>query len=363
MFASWGLDSLTNGMGGRVIGGHPGWWTKNQAKLGSSLVLRTNCSLELNDSSSTAHGEAKQNNTPNTATGFKEWMINGGLAENSARSYSSAINNAERFAREHGYADMYFYGNSDVQSVKRMTDQLFRDSEFVDYNNEQHNRLSAAFKKYIDYLNGVVPFDGKSAIHKHMRQNCTLPSDVQDILVDVVTEGFSNGVRLESVIDRKKIARLYKERTGKDAPKDEDIESCLIEHGITFSGKLYLIGASTRQVILEQLEIEKNKGHRVFYYEELYSASADYYTSKMIYSADALKRIIEESGAQLFYHKSYCTTTKDVSVEDELIRSFGEKVQLTVEEIKKKLPYISTSKIASSLSQSILATLLMLGLL
>lgn len=38
--------------GGRVIGGHPGWWTKNQAKLGSSLVLRTNCSLELNDVSS-----------------------------------------------------------------------------------------------------------------------------------------------------------------------------------------------------------------------------------------------------------------------------------------------------------------------
>lgn len=338
--------------GGRAIDGHPGWWTKNHARPGSSITARTKSNSVLSDGSSPRRIEAKKSNTSNTATGFKKWMIDGGLAESSARSYSSAINNAERFAREHGYADIHFYGNSDAQSVEQMANQLFRDPEFVDLNIEQHSRFSAAFKKLIDFLGGDVLFDEKPVMHKQARQNNTLPPDVQEILMDVVTEGFSNGVRLDSVIDRKKIARLYKERTGRDAPKDEDVESCLVEHGITFSGKLYLIGASTRQAIREQLEIEKSQGHRVFYYEELYSVSVDYYTSKMIYSADALKRVIEESGAQFFYYKSYCTTTKDISSEDELIRSFGEKVQLTVEEIKEKLPYIPMSKIASSLSQS-----------
>ncbi|MEG0505130.1 MAG: hypothetical protein RR547_10845, partial [Raoultibacter sp.] len=334
-----GVRSYYKQNGGRAIGGHPGWWTKNHARPGSLITAHTKSNSEPSDGSSPTRSEVKKSNTPNTATGFKKWMIDGGLAESSARSYSSAINNAERFAREHGYTDIHFYGNSDAQSVERIANQLFRDPEFVDYNIEQHNRFSAALKKFIDFLDGDVLFDEKPAMRKQARQNNTLLPDVQDILMDVVTEGFPNGLRLDSAIDRKKIARLYKDRTGKDAPKDEDVESCLVEHGITFSGKLYLIGASTKQTIRERLEVEKSQGHRVFYYEELYNISADYYTSKMIYSADALKRVIEESGMQLVCYKNYCATTKDVSTEDELIRSFGEKVQLAVDDIKEKLPY------------------------
>ena len=288
----------------------------------------------------------------NTTVGFRQWMIDRGLAGSSARSYSSAINNAEQFAIEHGYADIRFYGNSDASSVRQMIDRLFADDDFVAYNEGQHNRFRAAFHKFTDFVDGGTLPDMKSVTRTKVMQSDILPSRVRDALLSIVAEGFPNGVRLGSVIDRKKIARLYKEKTGSDAPKDEDAEACLSQNGIILDGKLYLIGVATKQAVCEQLEAEVAKGHRIFYYEELYSAAADYYTNKTIYSADALKRVIEESGIQLICYKNYCATTRDVSIEDELMRAFGGKVQTTVDELKERLPFIPEGKLTPSLSLS-----------
>ena len=239
-------------------------------------------------------------------------MMENGLAESSARSYSSAITNAEQFAKSHGYDDIVFYGNADAESVEKMIDQLFNDPKFVRYNDEQHNRLRSAFRKYVEYIGGTVSF-GKGAVESvRSEPKSDLPTAAQTAILEVVAAGFPNGVRLGSVIDRKKIGRLYKERTGEEPPNDEDTEACLASNGTLYDGKIYLIGGATRQEIRERLENECRRGHRILYYEELYKVAAEYYASKMIYSSDALKRVIEAAGARVVFYKNYCATTRDV---------------------------------------------------
>lgn len=344
--------------GARAIGGRSGWWTKDYARkqqitiTADTIVIKSasDKSKAVEKVQPTAH--AIRDDQSRHAAEFKQWMMEHGLAESSARSYSSAINNAEQFAREHGHTDVRLYGNGDAHSVRQMIVRLFSDEDFVAYNEDQHNRFRAAFRKYLDFVGGGSLPETRPLAHAQEVRVDTLSAEVRDVLLDVVAEGFPNGVRLGSVIDRKKIARLFKEKTGSNPPEDGDVERCLSAHGIALNGKLYLIDAATKQTVCERLEAEKRKGHRIFYYEELYNSSADYYTSKMIYSPDALKRVIEECGNQLVFYKNYCATTRDVAIEDELIRAFGEKIQLTVVELKERLPFIPESRLAPSLSLS-----------
>ena len=339
----------------RVVGGRNSWWTKSHARK-QPATSTTDCngikSTEDKPKAVAPIVSTVQSEQAGHVAEFRQWMIEQGLAESSAESYSSAINSAEQFAREHGYADMCFYGNSNACSVRQIIDRLFSDEDFVAYNKGQRHRFNAAFRKFLDFVgDGSLP-EIRPTAHARDTRVDTLPTDVRDALLDVVSEGFPNGVRLGSVIDRKKIARLYKEKTGSAPPTDDEVERCLSARSVMLNGKFYLIDAATKQVIRERLEEEKRKGHRIFYYEELYNASTDYYTSKMIYSSDALRQVIEECNIQLVFYKNYCATMKNVTIEDELVRAFDEKIQLTVDELRERLPFIPESKLTSSLSLS-----------
>lgn len=344
--------------GARAIGGRSGWWTKDYARKQVPTTPRERTSSQRpTRHTSSEHrtppdGAARLGRHPSPTADFRRWMMENGLAESSARSYSSAITNAEQFAKSHGYNDIAFYGNANAESVERMIDQLFTDPDFVRYNDEQHNRLLSAFKKYVEYISGNVPFEKRAVESVQSELKSNLPASVQSAILEVVAAGFPNGVRLGSIIDRKKIGRLYKERTGEEAPNDEDVEGFLAENGTLYDGKIYLIDGATLQEIRERLENECRRGHRILYFEELYKAAAEYYASKMIYSSDALKRVIEAAGARVVLYKKYCATTRDVTIEDELIRAFGSEVRLSVDELQLRLPFIPVDKLTPSLSLS-----------
>lgn len=344
--------------GARAIGGRSGWWTKDYARKQASTAQRSNASSQRpvghtnNEPRTQSYRVSRLGGHPSPTADFRRWMMGNGLAESSARSYSSAITNAEQFAKSHGYDDIVFYGNADAESVEKMIDQLFNDPRFARYNDEQHNRLRSAFRKYVEYIGGTVSFDKGAVESVRSEPKSDLPTAVQTAILEVVAAGFPNGVRLGSVIDRKKIGRLYKERTGEEPPNDEDTEACLASNGTLYDGKIYLIGGATRQEIRERLENECRRGHRILYYEELYKVAAEYYASKMIYSSDALKRVIEAAGARVVFYKNYCATTRDVTIEDELVRAFGPEVRLSVDELQRRLPFIPADKLTPSLSSS-----------
>ena len=73
------------------------------------------------------------------------------MALNTSKSYASAINGAESFALEHNLSFDSIYG-SDCETVRKCINELFNNSEFIEFNDVGHNRFRAALNKYLQYV-------------------------------------------------------------------------------------------------------------------------------------------------------------------------------------------------------------------
>ena len=170
--------------GARAIGGRSGWWTKDYARKQAPTAQRSNASSQRpvghtnNEPRTQSYRVSRLGGHPSPTADFRRWMMENGLAESSARSYSSAITNAEQFAKSHGYDDIVFYGNADAESVE----------------------------KYVEYIGGTVSF-GKGAVESvRSEPKSDLPTAVQTAILEVVAAGFPNGVRLGSGSTERRLA-------------------------------------------------------------------------------------------------------------------------------------------------------------
>lgn len=87
-------------------------------------------------------------------TGFVEWLINKGMAEATVRSYSSSIKSAQTYAEENGIQGVFLTSNNASQVLESI-DILLANKSFIEHNQKQHNRFSAAFRKLRDYISEI----------------------------------------------------------------------------------------------------------------------------------------------------------------------------------------------------------------
>ena len=92
--------------------------------------------------------------------GFVEWMQKKGMAEPTIRSYISSIHSAEWFAKANEIYGVYLTSN-DTALVLDSIDILLANKWFIDYNQKQHNRFSAAFRKLRDYIAEIERHDSQ----------------------------------------------------------------------------------------------------------------------------------------------------------------------------------------------------------
>lgn len=81
---------------------------------------------------------------------FSEWMRNKGMADATVRNYVSSLHTAETFANEHGIENIKL--TSDNATAISSIERMLANKEFVQFNQEQHNRFSAAFRKLRDFI-------------------------------------------------------------------------------------------------------------------------------------------------------------------------------------------------------------------
>lgn len=85
---------------------------------------------------------------------FIDWMLKKGIAEPTVRSYVSAIHSAELFSKQNGIQGVYLT-SSDISLVLSGIDILLSNKMFIEHNQKQHNRFSAAFRKLRDYISEI----------------------------------------------------------------------------------------------------------------------------------------------------------------------------------------------------------------
>ncbi|SHI29134.1 site-specific integrase [Desulfosporosinus lacus] len=93
----------------------------------------------------------------NSADGadFFDWLTTvQGMSKNTGHNYVSAVAGCEKYAKEHHIEPWQLYKTDDAEVVKTVVSTLMGDDDFCSYNAQQHNRFSAALRRFLEYHTG-----------------------------------------------------------------------------------------------------------------------------------------------------------------------------------------------------------------
>lgn len=287
---------------------------------------------------------------------FYRWLQNDQhMAEGTCHSYVSAIRSAEHFAEEHGLASRKLY-TCDPTVAKATADELFSNAEFIQYNNDQHNRFRAAITKLLAfYGSNWSPVEASTP-----RTFERSPLQTKETSIDVapckaiLVEYFPKGYRLESALDMKRMRRYYEELTGKALDLNQAIlETAIRNCGIVYDGRLYMpqnmLSDEMRDQILFFIERCFDEGRSAVYYEAVFREFSEKLLDHNIFNADMLKAYLTYYVSDQYYMgRSYLAKEyrDDVDPIDEVrqcLKQYDFPVQ--VDELCDSLSHITEERI------------------
>lgn len=294
---------------------------------------------------------------------FYRWLQNDQhMAEGTCRSYVSAIRGAEHFAEEHGLVSRKLY-TCDPAVAKATADELFSNAEFIQYNNDQHNRFRTAITKLLVFYGSNWSTIEASTPRTFERS----PLQTEEISIDVapyktiLVEHFSKGYRLESALDMKRMRRYYEELTGKALALNQSIlETAIRNCGIVYDGRLYMpqnmLSDEMRDQILSFIERCFDEGRSAVYYEAVFREFSEELLDHNIYNADMLKAYLMYYVSDQYYiGRSYLAKEyrDDVDPIDEVrqcLKQYDFPVQ--IDELCDSLSHITEERIRSILGSN-----------
>lgn len=287
---------------------------------------------------------------------FYRWLQNDQhMAEGTCRSYVSAIRSAEHFAEEHGLASRKLY-TCDPTVAKATADELFSNAEFIQYNNDQHNRFRAAITKLLAfYGSNWSPVEASTP-----RTFERSPLQTKETSIDIapckaiLVEYFPKGYRLESALDMKRMRRYYEELTGKALDLNQAIlETAIRNCGIVYDGRLYMpqnmLSDEMRDQILFFIERCFDEGRSAVYYEAVFREFSEKLLDHNIFNADMLKAYLTYYVSDQYYMggsylaKEYRDDVDPIDEVRQCLKQYDFPVQ--VDELCDSLSHITEERI------------------
>ena len=287
---------------------------------------------------------------------FYRWLMdNQHMAEGTCRSYVSAIRSAERFAEEHGLSSQKLY-ISDVHVAKATADELFSNAEFIQCNNDQHNRFRAAITKLLAFYGSnwnskemIIP----KGVEPRPERSSGLSIDLTPYTT-ILVEYFPKGYRLESALDMKRMRRYYEELTGKTLDLDQSkLETAIRACGIVYDGRLYMpqnmLSEEMKEQILSFIKRCFEEGRVAVYYEAVFREFSEELLDHNIFNADMLKAYLSYYVADKYYiGRSYLSREyrADVDPIDEVrqcMKQYDTPVQ--VDELCDSLSHLAEDRV------------------
>lgn len=188
--------------------------------------------------------------------------------------------------------------------------------------------------------------DGK--IMKEM--NVLTDDDIETYILDVIARYFPNGIQPDSIIDQKKLFRLYKEEKGVDMPDVFDLKTLINSCGITVGKKVYVLSEEYKASICTTINELFSAGNNVLFYNLLLKLPV--FEECHIYEASTLKTVVCALLPNAVYEKYYMCSSADTSVLQEIVDAYGDEVKLTYAQIQNRKPYMDFDFIKRELSFS-----------
>ena len=295
---------------------------------------------------------------------FNDWMLSSGMSKATIASYMSSFGQCVKSVANYKLCETSLWNVSNAEDASHIYDQLFGISEFYEYNKQQHNRFSAAFRKFIEYRSGGSPASLKPSQPARfaIEKMPTRRQENDPVLIrykELLDKYFQKGFRMESSLDMKKLRRFYQEQYGAELSDEDDlvcqgISSVTILH----DGKAYLpdsmLSQEKKEKLLQYIEDRFSSGCDAIYYGALFTEFEEAFQGERIYTPEMLKTYLSyinkgNYGLQRSYlAKDY---TVQMNPEDDIREYLKEAAgPVEVERLAAELSYIPEQKIKFALS-------------
>jgi hypothetical protein len=187
-------------------------------------------------------------------------------------------------------------------------------------------------------------------------ENMSIYNGIGEKLTDILSAHFSNGFRLNSLIETARFRAFAAEKsidvsTLTDYELQSSIESC----GTTCEGKVYVISNEAIEHIKELIDKYFSDGSKAIFYTAFYSKNEKWLCEASIVSEKMLVGILRRMYPRLLFTKT-CFGYSDASilevVDSEIRRVWGDDVLLSVGQLAERLQYVPSERLKFAIGRS-----------
>lgn len=318
----------------------------------SAKSMSTFATLTEQEAGTTASKHSMLVNAPTSAACEAEFLAylqnTAKLADKTCVSYVSSIRSAERYAIDNGYLS-YSLFNEDKEKIIATASELYSDSDFISYNDNQHNRFSAAINKLLEFIGADIPEKAAASLGKRHDNQITAPAEANSEIVAVLKQHYEYGFKYDSIRELMRF-RQFADEMGITLPEeDEALKTSILSSGTVIDDKVYCKNDDMLQELQRIVDDILSSGAVVIYYESLFENKQEWMKSHVITSPDMLKEYLQHNISGCSFSKKFMVkgsrcSEKD-AVTDELKRIWGAHPVESVYRLSDRLPYIPIGNI------------------
>ena len=318
----------------------------------SAKSMSTFATLTEQEAGTTASKHSMLVNAPTSAACEAEFLAylqnTAKLADKTCVSYVSSIRSAERYAIDNGYLS-YSLFNEDKEKIIATASELYSDSDFISYNDNQHNRFSAAINKLLEFIGADIPEKAAASLGKRHDNQITAPAEANSEIVAVLKQHYEYGFKYDSIRELMRF-RQFADEMGITLPEEDDaVKTSILSSGTVIDDKVYCKSDDMLQELQRIVDDILSSGAVVIYYESLFENKQEWMESHVITSPDMLKEYLQYNISGCSFSKKFMVkgsrcSEKD-AVTDELKRIWGAHPVESVYRLSDRLPYIPIGNI------------------
>jgi len=318
----------------------------------SAKSMSTFATLTEQEAGTTASKHSMLVNAPTSAACEAEFLAylqnTAKLADKTCVSYVSSIRSAERYAIDNGYLS-YSLFNEDKEKIIATASELYSDSDFISYNDNQHNRFSAAINKLLEFIGADIPEKAAASLGKRHDNQITAPAEANSEIVAVLKQHYEYGFKYDSIRELMRFRQFADEMRITLPEEDEALKTSILSSGTVIDDKVYCKNDDMLQELQRIVDDILSSGAVVIYYESLFENKQEWMESHVITSPDMLKEYLQYNISGCSFSKKFMVkgsrcSEKD-AVTDELKRIWGAHPVESVYRLSDRLPYIPIGNI------------------
>ena len=269
------------------------------------------------------------------------------LAERSCAAYVSNIRSAERYAAEHNYTSCSLF-SEDNEITLATASELYKDPDFIRYNEQQHNRFTAAINKLLESIGADIPQKAVASLGSDNKEIAD-SAEADSKLVAVLKQHYEYGFKYDSIRELMRFRQFADAMDIELTEDDESLKAAILACGTVIDDKVYCNSDDMPKELQKVIDEVFASGACVIYYESLFEKEQEWMESRVITSADMLKEYLQKNIAGCSYSKKFMVKgnrrSEKEAVTDELKRVWGDCPSNDVNDLGDRLPYIPLSNI------------------